>query len=406
MRSHRTISLGETFRLAFAELRRQRLRSLLTGMSMMIAVASLIIVVTVALTGREFVVAQIEGVGSNLIYAYYEAGGNVSAAEADYIDLADIDAVRDRLAGLIEAAAGVMSTWDSVSIDGRQRQIRVLGSTAEYRDVRNLQVLAGRFLDSGDLATRSKVCLLTPETAEQLYGSSEAAIGETLKVHDLDFQVVGVFHEGVETFGQSEVAANSVLIPITVMRYFQQVERVDPLYVSVRSQDQVEKAAALVRETLESRHRPGSLYRVDNLAGILTAAKQISSALTVVMILVAAITLAISGIFIMNILLISVSERTSEIGLRMAVGATRRDIRRQFLIEAIALSLIGGLCGALLGVAAPLLAAWLWPHLPIQISPVSVAAAIVVAATVGGAFGLLPAARASKLDPVEALRHD
>ncbi len=406
MRLPRNVPLVEALRFALAELRRQRLRSLLTGLSMTIAVASLILVVTVALTGRDFVVSQIEGVGSNLIYAYYEAGGNVSPAEADYIDLADIDAVRARLGGLVEAAAGVMSTWDWVSVDGRPRQIRVLGSSAEYRTVRNLRVLAGRFLDSGDLLSRAKVCLLTPNTAERLYGSADAAVGGTLKVHDLDFRVVGVFEEGVETFGQSEVAADSVLIPITVMRYFQPVERVDPLYVSVRSREQVERAAALVRETLESRHRPGSLYRVDNLAGVLAAAGRIASALTAAMVLIAAVTLAVSGIFIMNILLISVSERTSEIGLRMAVGAARRDIRRQFLSEAVALSLIGGLLGAVLGAGLPLLAARLWPQLPIRISAVSVAVAVASAVAVGGVFGLLPATRAAKLDPVEALRHD
>ena len=406
MRRQAAVPFAETLRFAFAELRRQRLRSLLTGMSMTVAVAALIVVVTAALTGRDFVVSRIEGVGSNLIYAYYEAGGNVSPAEADYIDLADIDAVRDRLGGLVEAAAGVMSTWDWVSVNGRPRQIRVLGSSAEYRVVRNLQVLAGRFLDAGDLLSRAKVCLLTPAAAERLYGSADAAVGRTLKVHDLDFRIVGVFSEGVETFGQSEVAADSVLIPITVMRYFQPVERVDPLYVSVRSREQVERAAALVRETLESRHRPGSLYRVDNLAGVLAAAGQIASALTVVMMLIAAVTLAVSGIFIMNILLIAVRERTAEIGLRMAVGASRRDIHRQFLAEAVTLSLLGGFLGAVLGVALPLLAARLWPQLPVRISAVSVAVAVVSAAAVGCVFGLLPAARASKLDPVEALRHD
>ena len=406
MRRRGAVPFAATLRFAFAELRRQRLRSLLTGMSMAAAVAALIVVAAAALTGRDFVVSRIEGVGSNLIYAYYEAGGNVSPAKADYIDLADIDAVRERLGGLAEAAAGVMSTWDWITVDGRPRQIRVLGSSAEYRVVRNLQVLAGRFLDSGDLLSRAKVCLLTPETAERLYGSAEQAVGKTLKVHDLDFRVVGVFQEGVETFGQSEVAADSVLIPLTVMRYFQPVERVDPLYVSVRSRGQVERAAALVRETLESRHRPGSLYRVENLAGVLAAANRIASALTALMLVVAAVTLAVGGVFIMNILLISVSERTAEIGLRMAVGAARRDIRRQFLAEAVVLSSLGGLLGAALGVGLPLLAARLWPQIPVRISALSVVVAVVSAAAVGCLFGLLPAARAAKLDPVEALRHD
>ena len=175
-----------------------------------------------------------------------------------------------------------------------------------------------------------------------------------MKVHGLQFAVIGVFREGVDTFGQSEVAGDSILIPITVMEYFQSVERVDPLYVSVRSQDEVDDATARIRQLLESRHRPGSTYRVENLAGILRAARQISAVLTMVLLIIAAITLAISGIFIMNIMLISVSERTKEIGIRMAVGATRRKVQSQFLLEAVCISLLGGLVGVMLGVLVPL----------------------------------------------------
>ena len=151
MRRQAAVPFAETLRFAFAELRRQRLRSLLTGMSMTVAVAALIVVVTAALTGRDFVVSRIEGVGSNLIYAYYEAGGNVSPRGKPTTSTSPISTpCATGLGGLVEAAAGVMSTWDWVSVNGRPRQIRVLGSSAEYRVVRNLQVLAGRFLDAGD----------------------------------------------------------------------------------------------------------------------------------------------------------------------------------------------------------------------------------------------------------------
>ncbi len=396
----------ETINIALRALWSNKLRTALTGLSMLIANASVITVVSVALAGRDFVIRQIEGVGSNLIYAYYEAGGNVSAAEADYITLADLGAIRSRLGELAASTAGVISSWDWVTVDGRAQQVRVLGSNVEYRDVRNLNILAGRYFDESDVADRIKVCLLTPELATRVFGSPAEAVGKTLKLHGIGFRVIGVFEEGVETFGQSEVAGSSALIPITVMRYFQPVERVDPLYISVRSQGEVERASALVRETLESRHRPGSLYRVDSLSGVLRAAEQISAALTAVLIGVAGITLSISGIFIMNIMLIAVSERTSEIGLRMAVGATRRQIRSQFLAEAVAVSVLGGLAGVALGIAVPLLARSLLPQLTIPISGWSIVAAVVVSGTVGAVFGLAPASKASKLSPVEALRRD
>ena len=381
-------------------------RTLLTSLSMVIGNAAVIVVVSVALTGRDFVVQQIEGVGANLIYAYYEAGGNVSEAEADYITLDDIDAVKSRLGDLAQGIAGVMGTWDRLFIDGRPQQIRVLGSNEEYRIVRNLEIPAGRFFDANDIAGRVKVCLLTEPLAVKLFGSARRAIGETVPVRGLKFTIAGIFREGVDTLGQSEVAADSVLIPITVMKYFQPRERIDPLYVSVRSRQDVESATNLIRETLVSRHRAGSLYKVENLSSILSAAKEIAFALTVVLILVAAVTLTISGIFIMNIMLISVTERTKEIGIRLSVGATRRQIRAQFLAEAICISTLGGLAGVLLGVSIPLIARQLLPQLTIPISTISVAAAVLVSAIVGVVFGLLPAARAAKLDPVEALRYE
>lgn len=410
----RNTELVEAARFAWSALGQHRTRSLLTGLSMLIANAAVIITVSLALAGRDFVIAQIEGVGSNLIYAYYEAGSNVSAAEADYINLADVAAVEQRLGDLVSATAGVMSTWDWVAVDGRPQQIRVLGSNEQYREVRNLDILAGRFFDSADLADRSKVALLTDELAGKLHGSASAAVGEKVKIQGLDFRIIGVFREGVETFGQSEVAANSALIPITVVGYFLDVERVDPLYVSVRSQEEVDRASGLILDTLESRHRLGSSYRVDSLTGILAAARNISAALTVVLVLTAAIMLGISGVFIMNIMLIAVAERTKEIGVRMAVGATRRAVKAQFLMEAVGISVLGGLAGVAVGVSVPLLLdrAVRAANLPalrdlnIPIEPLSVVAALAVSVLVGAVFGLAPAARASELHPVEALRHE
>lgn len=386
--------------------RAHRLRTALTAASMAAAAAAVVLVATVASTGSAFVLAQIEGVGSNLIYAYYEAGGNVSAAEADYVNLADVDAVRNRLGEVAAAVTGVTSTWDSIAVRGEPMQLRILGSGPEYRTVRNLRLLSGRFLDGTDLKTRAKICLTTPELAEKLFDSVPAAVGRSIKVHGLDFLVVGVFAEGVETFGQSEVSENSVLVPYTVLRYFQEVERVDPLYVSVRLSSRVGVAAQLVRETLESRHRPGSLYRVETLSSVVEAARRILLAMSLAMILVASITLAVSGVFIMNIMLITVSERTPEIGMRMAVGATRRVIRLEFLAEAMVIAALGGICGLIVALGMTWAAASLWPALPVSIPAEWAVFSLVGAPGMGALFGVLPANRASRLAPIEALGRD
>jgi ABC-type antimicrobial peptide transport system, permease component len=191
-----------------------------------------------------------------------------------------------------------------------------------------------------------------------------------------------------------------------VIRYFTQVERVDPLYVQARSASDVEPVAAEVRRILESRHRPGARYRVETLTAILDAAKNIAAILTLVLVLVSAIALIISGIGIMNIMLVTVTERTREIGVRMAVGASRRDILGQFLLEAVTLSIGGGMVGILVGVAGPLAANFFQDQVKIPISMLSIVIAFAVSFLVGLVFGLLPASRAARLNPTEALRYE
>ncbi len=398
--------LSDVARLACEALRGQPLRSALAVASMAAAVTAVILVATVAATGSEFVVGQIEGVGSNLVYAYYEAGGNVSGAESDYVNRADVAAVRARLGSLASAIAGVTTSWDSVTVSGIPMQIRILGSDEEYRAVRNLHLHAGRFLDRADLESHAKVCLVTPELARALFGTRADPVGRNLKVHGLDFLVIGVFSEGVETFGQSEVSDNSVLVPYTVLRYFQEVERVDPLYVAVRSRENVEETARLVRNILESRHRRGALYRVDTLASVLATARRILLAMSVAMILVASITLAVSGVFIMNMMLMAVSERTVEIGVRKAVGATLPAIRMQFLAESVLIAVLGGACGVAVGLGLPGLVSRAWPELTVRVPVLWVGLAGIAAPCTGALFGLLPAVRASRLAPAEALRHE
>jgi putative ABC transport system permease protein len=239
-----------------------------------------------------------------------------------------------------------------------------------------------------------------------MFGNQKAAIGNLVQVHGLQFTIFGTFKEKVESFGQSELNTETVLIPISVERYFSKFERIDPLYVQVRNAADVENVTKLVEQILESRHRAGAKYKVENLAAILNAAKSIAFALTLVLIVVSAIALVISGIGIMNIMLVTVTERTREIGVRMAVGASRQDILMQFLTEAVIISIGGGMIGILAGVALPLSVQFFVENLQIPISTASIVIAFSVSCAVGLIFGLLPASRASKLHPTEALRYE
>jgi len=326
-------------------------------------------------------------------------------ADADYIKMPDVQAIREELGADIVAATGVMSNFDRILIGGKEQDAKVIGTDQDYQPVRNIVIGSGRFLDESDITLRGKVALLTEPLATRMFGAPAGALQQVIKLYGLEFTVIGTFHEKVETFGQSEVERDTILIPITVLRYFTPVERIDPLYVQVRSPREVDRVAVRVQEILEARHRPGARYRVDTLTAILNAARNISLILSFVLVLVSTITLVISGIGIMNIMLVTVTERTREIGVRLAVGAAPREILMQFLTEAIMVSLSGGLVGIAIGVAIPL-SVQLFADIRIPISYLAIAVAFGVSCLVGLVFGMLPANRAAHLRPTEALRYE
>ena len=397
--------VSEAIKFSAQALRASPVRSLLTGLGMSIGTASVILVVTISLTSRDYILEQVQGIGSNIIFAYYANAGGSAVADADYIKMSDVQAIRQELTSDIVAATGVMSNFDRILIGGKEQDVKVIGTDQDYQPVRNIVISGGRFLDEGDITLRSKAALLTDQLAVRMFGGRAAALSQVIKIYGLEFTVIGTFHEKVETFGQSEVERDTILIPITVLRYFTPLERIDPLYVQVRSPKEVDRVAVRLQEILEARHRPGARYRVDTLTAILEAARNISLILSLVLVLVSAITLLISGIGIMNIMLVTVTERTREIGVRLAVGASPKEILLQFLTEAILVSLSGGLTGILVGVAIPL-SVQVFADIRIPISPVAILVAFGVSCLVGLVFGMLPANRAAHLHPTEALRYE
>ena len=395
----------EIVQVAFDTFRSQKARFTLTALGMMIGTASLILVVTVGLTGKKYVLDQIQGLGVNLIYATYEGEGGNTAILQDYLTADDVYAVQQEVPGVV-AASPMLTLHERIPVrGGREQDVLVLGVDPQYGQIRKVKVLAGRFFDALDAQSHGKVATLTESLAKRLYGGQDAAIGRTLRISGLPFTVIGTFKEGVETFGQSEVSGDTIVIPYRVSRYFTADNKVHQLFFSMADPAEVQPATATIRNILQTRHHPESVYRVDNLAELLKVAGNAANALTIVLLLVALITLLVSGVGIMNIMLATVSARTHEIGIRKAVGATAGDIKFQFLAEAILISLTGGVIGIVVGLALPFSVRFFVDY-KIPISWISVAVAIGASSLVGILFGTAPATRAARVDPITSLHYE
>jgi len=398
------VVFSEVLSFAYDTFRSNKVRFALTALGMVIGTASLILVVTIGMTGKQYVLNQIQSIGANMIEAEYQGGGQKNVTP-DVLNIDDMRAVLAQVPGIV-AASPVAPLDDRISIGGgKERDLRVLGVFPEYTAVRNLVVVSGRFFDTQDEQARNKVGVMQQKLAEQIYGSVEDAIGKVVKVGGLPFTVVGTFRERVNTFGMSEVTENSLVIPYSVARYFTDSPEVRQLYFSAAEPSMVLPITEQVKKEIQSRHRPESVYVVQNLTELVAVANRTANALTMVLLLIAAVTLLVSGIGIMNIMLATVSSRIREIGIRKAIGATRREIRFQFLSEAILISLVGGFIGIVLGLAIPFSVRFLTEY-RIPISGLSAIVAIAVSSLVGILFGTVPAARAAKLDPVESLRYE
>ncbi len=396
--------LGEILSFAYDTFCSNKVRFALTALGMVIGTASLILVVTIGMTGKQYVLSQIQSIGANLIDAEYQGGAQRNITP-DLLTVDDMYAVLQQVPGIV-AASPVVPLDDRIPIGGgKERDLRTLGVFPEYTIVRNLVVLSGRVFDAQDEQARNKVGVMQQKMAEDIYGSVDNAIGKTVKVNGLPFTIIGTFRERVNTFGQSEVTDNSMLIPYTVARFFTDTADVRQLYFSAADPSMVVPVTQQVKKVLQSRHRPESVYMVQNLTELVAVADRTANALTMVLLLIATITLLVSGIGIMNIMLATVSSRIREIGIRKAIGATNRSIRYQFLSEAILISLIGGLAGVVIGLALPFSVRFLTEY-RIPISGLSAIVAILVSSLVGILFGTVPASRAAKLDPVESLRYE
>ncbi len=403
-----TVAFRETLNLAYDSFCASKTRFLLTMLGMVIGSASIVLVATVGLTGKQYAIDTISSLGPNKVEMQYTGGvvmGPNNVSTPDYMTRQDMDAVDQQVPG-IRYSSPMLEFHDRISIgSGQSRDAMLLGVSPEYKDIRGLKIEAGRFFDDQDALTHAYVADIVGPMAIELYGSYHAAIGHTLSIRGIPFTIIGVFVESIDTFGQSEISNHTLLVPYEVARYFSGTDDLKEIFFSMYRREDVEPAAKRITALISSRHRPTSEYNAATLTDILSKMDSIANMLTVVLILASAITLVVSGVGIMNSMLANVQSRIKEIGIRKALGATSREIRMQFLTEAVFLSLSGGLVGTVIGIAIPISVGFFTPF----VIPTSYLAAVISLATsvaVGVIFGTLPANRAAVLDPVATLKYE
>jgi putative ABC transport system permease protein len=396
------VSPLEAVRTAFQAILANRLRSALTTLGVVIGVMSVVLLVSIGQGARSEITGAVEGLGSNLLFVLpgEDAFGGPPARSRFTLD--DVDAVARALPRGERRVSGQVLGTEVVRAEGRRLTTTVFGVSAGHTDVVDLTVARGQGFAVSDVTGNRRVVLLGADAAAELFPDLDP-IGRSVTIGGSRFRVVGVLAEvGASAFGRSP--DRDLYVPLTAGLRLLSVTNLDTIYVRAESPTSLEDDRAVVERVLGQRHpeTPFTVFTQDEVLGVVDT---ILGILTFVLAAIAGISLLVGGVGVSNIMLVSVSERTREIGLRKALGARTRDITAQFLLEAVALTGLGGVLGLGLGVGFSQLVTALSP-IPAEITTWSIVLALGVSTGVGLVFGVLPARRAGRLDPVEALRHD
>jgi putative ABC transport system permease protein len=394
------VRIAEAARVAWEALRANKLRSGLTILGVVIGVASVVVLVAIGTGARNEVTSGVESLGSNILFV---APGNLSFGSTPALSRLGLDDVRrvGDAVGDPRRVATTVASGEIARVGPRRTNVNVNGTNETIPLVFDRTLARGAFFTASDVETRRRVAVLGADPAEALFPDRDP-VGKSVTVGGVRFRIVGVMSRVGTAFGVARDA--EVFIPVTAAQRLFGISRVDGIAVKAPSSGEVDEEQRIIREVVARAH-PEQEYQVLTQRDILGVVGRILGILTLVLASIAGISLLVGGVGVMNIMLVSVSERTREIGLRKAVGARTRDVLRQFLLEAVALTVSGGVVGILVGIAGSLLVGRLSP-VPAAITGWSVALAFGVSVAVGVFFGVYPARKAARMQPVAALRYE
>jgi putative ABC transport system permease protein len=369
-------------------------------LGVIIGVAAVILVVAIGQGGKSMILGEMEKIGSNLFIVYTQTISNEALSEGERITLEDSQAIIEQISSIKAVAPSAYEYAEAETIR-KTKSVMVIGTTADYAEVRNVPIGTGHFFSKSDARSSRRVVVIDERLAEELFGKT-SPLGQKIMLKKVPVIVVGIVKEQSGMFGNG---GHQVYIPIGLWQNVFNSTRVDQMEISANSKEEVQESIDKTLNLLHRRHKNADRYTAFNMESQMEMANKTMSIMTTIISAIAGISLLVGGIGVMNIMLVSVTERTREIGLRMALGARRKDILTQFLIEAVAICMVGGILGMILGLGASNLLA-LALKLPPVFSWAPVVLAFTFSAVIGIFFGIYPANKAARLDPIEALRFE
>jgi putative ABC transport system permease protein len=406
------MNYSNLFRIAFRALTRNKLRAFLTMLGIIIGVASVIAMLAIGEGSKVNITKEMSGMGTNMIMIMpnMQSRGGVSLGASGSMALkySDVEAIRNEAASIAEVSPEVRAS-SQIIFSNQNTQTTIYGVSQEYLTIRKLEILSGRIFNSNELKSMAKVCILGQTVVENLFGEGFDPVGLTIRVKNLPFLVIGVLKDKGES-GMGQDQDDLILAPYTtVQRRLAAIDYINGIYASALTEDNSAKAINEVSDILRRTHNlkesEENDFRVMSQSELISTVSSITDILTILLGAIAGISLLVGGIGIMNIMFVSVTERTREIGLRMSIGGRGSDILRQFLVESIMLSIIGGALGVIFGYLIARGAGSLM-NIPPIIKVKTVVLATTVCFAIGVFFGWYPARKAANLNPIDALRYE